>query len=160
MSDVAGHKIVGADRFGAFEKFIVRRVVRDPNRNIRPNDPTASPDELQELMPLASGNPKSAFRQNFSILRKNRPRNVETRRFGYRDNERGALEAVWPKSCRNDHVCIQNESKRDHPRFFFLVLTARISRSICRMVILSVPLRFEFSPITLKISASGAASFI
>jgi len=160
VPDIAGHKVVGAGGFRALQEFIVRRVLGNLHSDIRLNEPPISPDELQELMSLAPWNPEPRPRQNFLIFRKNRPGNVETRGSGYGDVKCRALEAIWSKCSRNNYICIEYKPQRDHPRFFFLALAARISRSICCIVILSVPLRFEFPPITRKTSGSGAASFM
>src|SRR5258708_5831385 len=114
-------------------------------------------DQIEELLPEALADFEFRPRKHFLVFREDGGGNVQPGGLGDRKKEDSTLEPVRFQGSRDDDVGINDEPKRDHPRFGFCARVALTTWSICRDVILSVPLRCDSSPSARSTSGSGAA---
>src|SRR6516225_1525520 len=157
MPLVPGHQVVGAYGIGAFNELVIVGIARHLQCPRWLHQPGVAPDELEKLLPGSLADLQLRAGEHLAVLNKYSGGHVERCRFGDRQDQDGALESVRFEGCRDNDVGVDHQPERDHPRLDLAARADLITSSICREVSLSVPWRFDSSPMMRSTSGSGAA---
>ncbi len=129
MALVAGDQIVGAGGVGAFNKNVVVRIFRDPDRTCGGNELRSIFDELEKFVPKAASDFEFRAREDFTVIGENGLGDIQPGWFGEREEKYGALESVRVQSRGNDDVGVDDQAEGNHRRpinvaSIFLVISA------------------------------------
>jgi hypothetical protein len=114
MKLVAGDPVVGAGSFGAFNQLVDAGIFGDIERARWDHALRTVLYELAKLLAKTPADLEFGRREDCAVFRKNRFGDIEAGRFGHRQYEYGALQAVGPQSSRDDDICVNDQSERDH----------------------------------------------
>lgn len=156
VSLVSSHQIISLG-VGAFEKDIVIWVAGHVKLVRRGHKVSVCFDELQKLLLNAFADAQFRARQYIAILRQDRIGYIESGGLDGGEQKYGPLQSIGFQRSRYEDIGIKHQPEREHYGFRRSARAALMTWSIWREVRVSVPLRTDSSPKTLKTSGSGAA---